>query len=243
MNPTNPGELRPVLLTDDMRRKFNSVSTATLAGRLQERGILNSFLQDLKPTRPGQRMLGYAHTLRYVPKAPEFDRRRPFNAQRAAIESIEPEEVLVIEARGERHAGTLGDIYAMRVAQRGGAGVVTDGALRDTHGIAAIDMPVYHLSSHGAMLGRLHSPLDHQIPVVCANVCVFPGDIVVGDEEGVVVVPARLAAEIADEAHAVELREEWGLQRVSAGESIEGTFPISDQRRPEFEAWLAERPD
>ena len=161
--------------------------------------------------------------------------------QRHAIETIEADEVLIMEARYESLAGTIGDIYSMRVKQRGGAGVVTDGALRDTPGIGELGFPVYHHSSHGAKVGRVHTALDHQVPIVCAGVTVFPGDVIVGDGEGVCVVPARLAEEVAHAAHDQERREEWGLWRVSQGESIDGTFPLSEARRPEFEAWLADR--
>lgn len=233
---------RPVELTDDMRMKFNAVSTATLAGQLQRRGMRNSFLDGLSPLNDGQRMLGYAHTLRYVPRREDFERRQSGpNAQRRAVESIEPESVLIVEAREEPNAGTIGDIFTLRIKARGATGFVTDGALRDTPAIADIDFPVYHLSSHAATLGRIHTPLADQVPIVCAGVTVFPGDILVGDGEGVVVVPALLAEEVADGAYQQEIEEEWAIERVRAGESSIGTFPIADDRRAEFEEWLAAR--
>ncbi|MGI9596435.1 MAG: fumarylacetoacetate hydrolase family protein, partial [Acidimicrobiales bacterium] len=160
---------------------------------------------------------------------------------RRAVESIEPESVMICEAREEPDAGTIGDIFAMRIKSRGATGFVTDGALRDTPAIAEIDFPVYHKSSHAATLGRLHTPLDHQVPIACAGVTVFPGDIIVGDGEGVAVIPALLAEEVANDAYQQELEEEWAIERVAAGESSIGTFPIADDRRPEFEDWLAQR--
>jgi len=234
---------RPVEMTDDMRTKFNAVSTATLAGQLQRRGMRNSFLNGLRPLNDGQRMLGYAHTLRFVPKREDFERRLVGpNAQRRAVESIEPESVLIVEAREEPNAGTIGDIFTMRIKSRGAAGFVTDGALRDTPAVAAIDFPVYHQSSHSATLGRLHTPLADQVPIACAGVTVLPGDIVVGDGEGVVVIPALLAEEVANDAYQQELEEEWAIERVAAGDSSIGTFPIAEDRRPEFEEWLRNRP-
>jgi len=231
-----------VELTDDLKRKLNTVSTATLAGQLQRRGMRNSFLNGLKPLNEGQRMVGIAHTLRYVPKREDFEKRMTGpNAQRQAVESIEPDEVLVVEARLEADAGTIGDIFAMRVKQRGGAGVITDGALRDTPAIAEIGLPVYHYSSHAATLGRLHTPLEHQIPIACAGVTVFPGDIIVGDAEGAVVIPALIAEEVAEDSYNQEIEEEWAIERVAAGESSIGTFPIAKERRAEFEEWLAKR--
>ena len=233
---------RPVVLTDDMRMKLNAVSTATLAGQLQARGMRNSFLSGLKPLNENQRMLGYAHTLRYVPKREDFERREQGpNAQRRAVESIEQDEILIVEARGEAHAGTIGDIFAQRVKSLGGAGVITDGALRDTPAIARIGLPVYHQSSHAATLGRFHTPLDHQIPIACAGVTVFPGDIIVGDGEGAVVIPALIAEEVANDAYTREIEEEFAFLKVAEGESTIGLFPLSAARRPEFEAWLETR--
>ncbi len=233
---------RPVVLTDDMRMKLNAVSTATLAGQLQARGMRNSFLSGLKPLNEGQRMLGYAHTLRYVPKREDFERREQGpNAQRRAVESIEQDEILIVEARGEAHAGTIGDIFAQRVKSLGGAGVITDGALRDTPAIAKIGLPVYHQSSHAATLGRFHTPLDHQIPIACAGVTVFPGDIIVGDGEGAVVIPALIAEEVANASYIQEIEEEFAFLKVAEGESSIGLFPLSDARRPEFEEWLKTR--
>ncbi len=113
--------------------------------------------------------------------------------------------------------------------------------MRDTPAVAELDIPVYHYASHAATFGRLHMPLDHQIPISCAGVTVFPGDIVVGDGEGAVVIPAALVVEIAAEAVTMEAEETWAFERVTAGESTIGVFPISSERRPEYEAWFAAR--
>jgi len=233
---------RPVILTDELKAQLNKVSTATLTQQLQGRGIRNAYLSGLKPVVEGQRMVGYAHTLRYVPAREDLtDLTRGQNAQRRAIEGLTQDEVLVMDARGEPHAGTIGDIFVMRSKLLGAAGVVTDGALRDTPAIRTIGLPVYHQSSHAATWGRMHVPLDHQIPIACAGVTVFPGDILVGDGEGVVVLPAALVEEIAAASVKQEIEEEWALERVAAGESTIGTFPIGKDRRAEFEAWAAAR--
>ncbi len=231
------------VLTDELRAQFARVSTATLAGQLQRRGIRSTFLSGLKPVKEGQQMIGVAHTLRYVPMREDLQAQliAGQNAQRRAVESLEPGEVLIVEARGEADAGTIGDIFVRRAMRRGATGVVTDGALRDTPAIRAMELPVYHRSSHAATLGRLHLPLDHQVPIACAGVTVLPGDVVVGDGEGVVIVPAALAAEVAADAVQQELEEEWAAERVDAGESTEGVFPIAKSRRSEFDAWLASR--
>jgi regulator of RNase E activity RraA len=230
-------------LTEELRTRLARVSTATLTFQLQRRGIRNAFLSGLRPVNEGQRMVGYAHTLRYVPLREDLQPQLAAgqNAQRRAIESLTADEVLVIEARGEPDAGTIGDIFVQRAQRLGAAGVVTDGALRDTPAIRAIGLPVYHRASHAATLGRVHMPLDHQVPIACAGVTVMPGDVVVGDAEGAVVVPAALAGEVADAAVEQELEEEWALERVAGGESTIGVFPLSAERRPEFESWLANR--
>ncbi|HEY0518040.1 MAG TPA: hypothetical protein VGC84_00995, partial [Ilumatobacteraceae bacterium] len=158
---------RPVLLTDELRAQLNSVSTATLTGQLQRKGIRSTFLTGLKPIKPGQRMLGYAHTLRYVPIREDLSAQYTsgMNAQRRAIESMAPDEVLVIEARGEPDAGTFGDVFALRALRRGATGMITDGAVRDTPAVAALDIPVYHGASHASTFSRAHMPLEHQIPI------------------------------------------------------------------------------
>lgn len=222
---------------------LGSVATATLAAVLQKRGIRSTFLSGLAPIRPGQRMVGRARTLRFVPMREDLlETYAPrLNMQRAAIESLQPGEVLMIDARNETDAGTFGDIFAMRATQLGAVGVVTDGAVRDTPALREMEIPIYHRASHGATYRRLHMPVEQQVPIACAGVTVVPGDVVVGDGEGVVVVPAALAAEVAAEAARQELEEQWGMERVAAGESTDGTFPITPARRPEFEAWLAAR--
>jgi regulator of RNase E activity RraA len=230
-------------LTERVRAQLNHVSTPTLTSQLQRRGIRSTFLSGLRPIKEGQRMLGYAHTLRYVPVREDLQAQLGGrqNAQRRAVESLTTDEVLVIEARGEPDAGTIGDIYVSRAIALGATGIITDGALRDTPAIKELGIAVYHGASHAATFGRLHMALEHQIPIACAGVTVIPGDIVVGDGEGAVVVPAALVEEVAADAYQQELEEEWALGRVAAGESTLDVFPIAAERRPEFDTWLAGR--
>jgi regulator of RNase E activity RraA len=192
------------------------------------------------PTRPELRLLGHAHTLRYLPLREDVrDAGGGLNAQKAAIESIGPDEVLVIDARGESGAGTIGDILTARALARGATGVVTDGGLRDSETVAGLDIPVYFQNPHAAVLGLKHFPLEANVPIACGGVLVEPGDVLVGDAEGVVVVPAALAEEVARGAEEQEEQEAWALERVQAGDSIVGVFPLGDDRRAEFENWRA----
>ena len=230
-------------LSEETRRRLASVATATLAGVLHKRGIRSTILSGLSRVNRGKAMVGVAHTLRYLPMRedliPTYATRA--NMQREAVEALTPGEVLVISARNVPDAGTVGDIYAMRATQLGAAGIVTDGATRDTPALAAMEIPVYHRSAHGSTYRRHHMPVDRQVPIDCAGVTVLPGDVVVGDGEGVICVPRDLVDEVAAEAFDQELAEEWALERVAAGESTDGTFPVTDERRADLEAWLAER--
>lgn len=235
----------PNVLTDDLRAKLEGVGVATLTHQLQNRGMRSTFLSGLKPLLPGQRMVGRARTLRYV--AHRQDKLREFagglNAQRRASETAEPGDVIVIEARNIPDAGTVGDIYAMRAFHLGAVGIITDGALRDTPAIAELGKPVYHQASHGSTWGRHHMPFSNDEPITCAGVYVEPGDIIVGDEEGAVVIPHALAEEVASDAVEQEHKEAFAIERVRAGESVVGLFPLTDERRADFEAWSAEQPD
>jgi len=233
----------PKVLTEELEAGLNTLATATLTHQLQMRGIRSTFLSGLKPLHPDKRMVGRARTLRYVALREDVQRQYGggINAQKRIVEATEPGDVLVIEARGVPDAATIGDIFATRVFALGGRGIVTDGALRDTPAIAAIDQPVYHFASHGATLGRKHMPFSTDEPITCAGVFVVPGDVVVGDGEGVVVIPAALVEEVVRDALEQEEKEDFALERVAAGESTIGLFPLSKERMPDFEAWQAER--
>jgi regulator of RNase E activity RraA len=224
---------------------LRTVSTATLTVQLARRGVRNCVLAGLVPTRPDLRLFGYAYTLRYLPLREDVrdSDRAELNAQKLAVESIGEDEVLVIDARREPDAGTIGDILAARVLARRAAGIVTDGGLRDSAAVAGLELPVYYQAKHPAPLGAIHYPADTNIPIACGGALVVPGDIIVGDTDGVVVVPSALAEELAREALEQEQREEWALERVRAGESIRGVYPVSETRRQEYQAWLEARGD
>jgi 2-keto-4-pentenoate hydratase/2-oxohepta-3-ene-1,7-dioic acid hydratase in catechol pathway/regulator of RNase E activity RraA len=222
---------------------LREVSTATLAGLLRKRGLNTLTLDGLRCTRPGTRMAGYARTVRYLPLREDLSAShgRGMNAQRRAIEAIRPGEVLVIEARGDTTAGTIGDILALRAQVRGAAGIVTDGAIRDSAVLAGLDIPVYHAAAHPAVLGRRHVPWDTDVAVACAGVTIQPGDILVGDADGAVVLPPAIAAEVLADAREQERQEQFIAGRVAAGEPIEGLFPLTEARRDDYEAWLAQQ--
>ena len=210
---------------------FSQVSTATLASQLRKRGLNGLTMDGLRSTRPGRRMVGFARTLRYLPLREDLFARYGggMNAQKRAVEQIRPGEVLVIDARREPAAGTIGDILALRAQARGAAGIVTDGAIRDAARLAALEIPTYHAAVHPAVLGRRHVPWECGVTVACAGVTVQPGDLVVGDGDGVVVLPPGIAAEILADAREQERQEEFVATQVAAGERIDGLYPLGEQ--------------
>lgn len=188
-------------------------------------------------------MVGRARTVRYLPGREDVFAARggATNAQRRAVEAIEPGEVLVIEARGEKGSGTIGDILALRAARRGAAGIVTDGPLRDAAAIRQMALPVFHAGTNPAQLGRRHVPFEADVAVACAGVLVEPGDLLVGDADGVVVVPDAVAEEVARDAAEQERRERFVTEQVDAGASIVGLYPLSEEAEAAYRRWLAER--
>lgn len=226
----------------DLLAGLRAVSTATLASLLRKRGLNGLTLDGLRSTRPGTRMAGYARTVRYLPLREDLlDRYTGLNAQKQAIEELRPGEVLVIEARGDTTAGTIGDLLALRAQVRGAAGIVTDGAIRDSAAIARLEIPAYHAAAHPAVLGRRHVPWETQVAVACAGVTIQPGDIVVGDADGVVVLPPALAAAVLADAQEQERQEEFIAGQVARGESIDGLYPLTDRTRPGYQAWARDR--
>lgn len=214
------------------------VSTATLTTQLLHRGVRSTFLTAVTPFRPDLRLLGRAFTLRYVPMREDMGARTVFdnetNVQRIAVESVGPGHVLVIEARGETRAAALGHILATRVMCRGAAGIVTDGALRDTPGFAALALPTYARGANAAVSSEVHLPIAVNVPIACAGVLVMPGDVIVGDAEGVVVVPAAMADDVAASALEQEDQESFILHRIEGGDALRGVYPPDESLIAEY---------
>ena len=220
-------------------------STATLTSVLNKKGLWNTFMHGVQPLKPGMKMVGLAFTMRYIPAREDLDRGGSVDnrtdIQRLGIEQIQPGEVLVIDARGQTAAGTLGSILATRLHLRGAAGIVSDGSYRDSPTIAEIGIPAYAAAMNARTNKTLHHPIDIQQPIACGGVAVFPGDILVGDAEGVVVIPRHLAAEAAAEAAAQEEREDFIMEKIQGGASIVDTYPPNAATLAEFEEWQKQR--
>ncbi|MFL5159268.1 MAG: ribonuclease activity regulator RraA [Microvirga sp.] len=230
-------------LKPETREKLKTVSTATLCTALYKRGLRNQFIQDVRPLNPNLgNMVGEAFTLRYIPAREDLnpisvfqDRAHP---QRKAVEECPPGAVMVIDSRKDARAASAGGILVSRLMKRGVAGVVTDGGFRDSPEIAQLDIPAYHNRPSAPTNLTHHQALDINVPIGCGDVPVWPGDVVVGDGEGVVVIPAHLADEIASEAVEMTAFEDFVQEEVLKGRSILGLYPPTDeQSNIDFAAW------
>jgi len=224
-------------LPPELRAKLMAAPVAGLSQALRRRGLDNVSIDGVHPVRPGCKLVGTAKTLRFLPNREDLFRSHGggYNAQKRAFDAVAPGEVIVIEARGERGSGTLGDVLALRATVRGAAGIVTDGGVRDLAAVADIGIPVFSLGAHPAVLGRKHVPWDIDIDIACGGATVLPGDVIVGDDDGVIVIPAALAGEVADAALAQETQDAWIAAQVAAGHPVEGLFPMNTQWRERFE--------
>ncbi|MCB5909511.1 fumarylacetoacetate hydrolase family protein [Streptomyces pinistramenti] len=231
------------LLDPGVEAGLRSVAVATLSAQLRRRGLPHMSVDGVHPAAPGTRMAGVAHTLRYLPLREDLFRRHGMgmNAQKRAIEELRTGHVLVMDARGDTSAGTLGDILALRALKRGAAGVVTDGGLRDSAAVAAIGLPVFHGGAHPSVLGRRHVPWDTGVPVACGGALVQPGDLLAGDDDGVVVVPPDLAGELIADCREQERQERFITERVTAGDGIDGLYPLGPAWRARYETWCREQ--
>ena len=228
----------PTATLDQLRH----VSTATLTTQLLARGLRNTFIHGVVPMNPaGERMVGEAFTLRYIPAREDLDVlsvfKDPEHPQRVAVESVGPGQVLVIDSRGKARAASLGHILATRLLQRGCAGIVTDGSIRDSPDFLELDLPTFASGAAATTNLALHHAVDMQVPIGCGEVAVYPGDIMVGDREGVVCIPRSLVVEVAEAAARQERLEKFILGRVEAGAELPGTYPPSAQTLKDYEAW------
>ncbi|MCW1934921.1 ribonuclease activity regulator RraA [Pararhodobacter zhoushanensis] len=229
-------------LSDATRHKLRKVSTASVATALFKRGLRSQFIQGARQVAPKPTMVGQAFTLRYIParedRNPLTAFRDPEHKQRVAIETCPPGQVLVMDARKDARAATAGSILITRLALRGAAGVVSDGGMRDVAGIAALDMPAYCAGPSAPTNLTLHEAIEINGPVACGDVAVFPGDVLVGDGDGVMVIPAHLADEIAEECTGMESFEDFVLEQVNAGAGVIGLYPATkDENLQKYQAW------
>lgn len=235
-----------VSLSDTARDLYSRATTASLTAQLVKRGLRTRAISNIGPINPDTpRVFGPAYTLRYIPMREDLATGAamadPENPQRKAIEVMPAGHVLVADTHGLDVSGTLGDILVARLKVRGVAGVVSDGPMRDIKELENIDLPVFCRGnaappSYASMLAA-----DAQVPIGCGGVAVFPGDIVIGDEDGVVFLPAAIAEEVARDAVEQDRLEAYVRQRIEAGASIVGVYPPNEETQAAYKAWLAKR--
>ncbi len=230
-------------MNPETREKLRHVSVATLATALFKRGLRNQTIQDVRPVaRKGRNMVGPAYTLRYIPAREDLNTlaefRNPEHPQRLGVETCPEGHVMVMDSRKDPRAASAGDILITRLQVRGVEGVVTDGGFRDLRVIGELDIPCYHNRPSTPTNLTLHQALDLNVPIGCGDVAVWPGDIVVGDDDSVIVVPAAIADEIADEATEMTVFEDFVVSEVKAGKPIIGLYPATREETLEnFRKW------
>lgn len=235
------------ILSEVTLARYKRISTASIATQLYKRGLRNQFIQGVRPvSKKAENMVGQAFTLRYLPAREDRNTldvfRNPEHPQRVAVETCPPGQILVMDARGDASAATAGSILITRLQVRGCAGVVSDGGFRDFEGIGELDMPAYCAGPSAPTNLTKHEAMERNIPVACGGVAVFPGDVLVGDGDGVMVIPAHLADEIAEVCSGMESFEAFVLEEVLSGTPIIGLYPCTkEENQKKFENWQRER--
>jgi len=226
-------------LTPERAAQLASVSTATLSSQLRKRGYDDVSIDGVHALTPGSRIVGRARTLRFIPFRPDLfaEHGGGFNAQKRAFDTLGAGDVLVIDARGERDAGTVGDLLALRAQQLGAAGVVTDGAARDVAVVSGLDIPVFAAAAHPAVLGRKHVPWETDVTIACGGAAVQPGDVIVADDDGALVIPPALVDEVVTDAIEQEREEAFIAEQLAAGASVDGLYPMNAEWKARYAAW------
>jgi len=234
------------MLTAEIRNLLLGVSTATITTVLLKKGIRRTFMRGPKPlaTATGKRVAGEAFTLRFVPAREDVATPDSWSSpisSRAAIEAMPEGCVAVVDALGVTDSGIFGDILALRMKKRGVAGVVTDGVMRDLAGVVGTGLPIWCQGAAAPPSVNGLTFVNWEEPIGCAGVAVFPGDVIVADDDGVVVVPAALAEEVATTGAEQERMEAWIVREVEKGAALPGLYPMNAQTKARYEAQAKRR--
>ena len=242
---TDQSSTGQVPVPPEVIERLKNVSSGSLTTELFRKGLRQCFLVGLRPMNPkAAKFAGEAFTLRMIPAREDVDTYttltpypNPANLQWEAVENIGPGQVLVIDSRNDPRAASAGAMLPTRLKVRGAAAIVTDGSFRDGQELAELDFPAYARMVVASTRLSFHHVADLNVPISCADVAVYPGDILVGDGDGVTVVPRHLAAEMADLCEKRDQFEKYLSYRVAAGQGLYGVYPPTDQVRADFEAW------
>lgn len=232
------------MLTEKIKNIFLKSSVATISTALFKRGYRNQFIQGVSPLNPNlSNMVGYAFTVRYIPAREDLNTldvfKNPEHPQRVAIEKCPKDHVLIFDSRKDARAASAGAILVTRLMVRGCAGVVTDGGFRDSAEIKNLEFPSYHNRPSSPTNLTLHQAIDINVPIGCGDVAVWPNDLVVGDQEGVIVIPNKIIEEVSEEVESMTLYEDYVMNKVKAGSTIKGLYPLTDEeQKNKFENWI-----
>ena len=237
------------MLTGKIKNIFLKSSVATISTALFKRGLRNQFIQGVSPLNPNlSNMVGYAFTVRYIPAREDLNTldvfRNPEHPQRVAIEKCPKNHVLIFDSRKDARAASAGAILITRLMVRGCAGVVTDGGFRDSSEIKKLEFPAYHHRPSSPTNLTLHQAIDINVPIGCGDVAVWPNDLIVGDQEGVIVIPNKIIEEISEEVKSMTVYEDYVIDKVQNGSSIRGLYPLTDEKQKNlFENWINSKSD
>ena len=237
------------MLTGKIKNIFLKSSVATISTSLFKRGLRNQFIQGVSPLNPNlSNMVGYAFTVRYIPAREDLNTldvfRNPEHPQRVAIEKCPKNHVLIFDSRKDARAASAGAILITRLMVRGWAGVVTDGGFRDSSEIKKLEFPAYHHRPSSPTNLTLHQAIDINVPIGCGDVAVWPNDLIVGDQEGVIVIPNKIIEEISEEVKSMTVYEDYVIDKVQNGSSIRGLYPLTDEKQKNlFESWINSKSD
>lgn len=232
------------MLTEKIKNIFLKSSVATISTALFKRGYRNQFIQGVSPLNPNlSNMVGYAFTVRYIPAREDLNTldvfKNPEHPQRVAIEKCPKDHVLIFDSRKDARAASAGAILVTRLMVRGCAGVVTDGGFRDSSEIKNLEFPSYHTRPSSPTNLTLHQAIDINVPIGCGDVAVWPNDLVVGDQEGVIVIPNKIIEEVSEEVESMTVYEDYVMNKVKAGSTIKGLYPLTDEeQKNKFEYWI-----
>ena len=230
--------IEPTKVSDLVLETLKGISIPTISMILRRLGYSGMFLSGVAPRTSMQNFAGRAFTGRTLPTRSDVAKTQAGGGSlhRQAFETIQAADVLVIDARGEAGARVTGDILASRLKYRGAAALITDGAIGDLAALQTIGLPVYSRGLTPVTFGELHVMADLNVPVACAGVLIMPGDVLVGDPEGVIAIPQGLAAQVAEEGAETERRDAFSRGKVEAGHPLVEAYPLSGTLRAEYEA-------
>ena len=233
-------------ISPQARQALARLPVSALSTVMTRRGLRHACMQGVRPANPdGARMVGQAFTLRYIPAREDLDTMaavsRDDALQRVALEECPPNYVLVIDARRDARTACAGDMFVTRLMQRGCAGIVTDGGLRDVGPISKLAIPAFLQAPAANPTFVAHHAADMNVPIGCGGVAVYPGDVLVGDADGVIVIPLSVVDEVIEGALGIVEYDEFVDERLAAGASLIGLYPATEASRREYALWRDQR--